>query len=193
MPKGYDADGKPLGRKRLMGNVSDRDLEKLIAEGWRIGELGKKYGVSRQTVLTEIRRRGVPYSSYKGLLKERNGSWKGGRMKGSDGYWLRLQPDHPYARKSGYVLESRLVMEKKLGRHLLPTEVVDHIDGDIDNNSLGNLRLFRSNSRHLGKTLKGKVPHWTKDGKRRILEAVRKPRSRRKKPNHARSRKYDVS
>jgi predicted nucleic acid-binding Zn ribbon protein len=44
--------------------------------------------------------------------------------------------------------EHRLIMETYLGRHLLPTEVVHHIDGNPENNKIENLQLCASQSEH---------------------------------------------
>jgi len=55
-----------------------------------------------------------------------------------EGYVLLYRPDHPYARK-GYVAEHRLVVEASIGRVLLPTELVHHIDCNKQNNELENL------------------------------------------------------
>jgi hypothetical protein len=97
--------------------------------------------------------------------------WKGGE-KLMKGYTYRRVPDHPNGTKHGnYVAVHRLVMEQKLGRYLLPSEVVDHIDGDIQNNHPDNLRVFASNAEHLRETLKGRCPQWSDDGKRRISDA----------------------
>jgi transposase len=43
--------------------------------------------------------------------------------------------------KGGYVLEHRLVMARHLGRSLLPSETVHHIDGNPANNDPSNLQL----------------------------------------------------
>jgi hypothetical protein len=96
--------------------------------------------------------------------------WNGGE-KLMKGYIYRRVPDHPNGTKHGnYVAVHRLVMERKLGRYLLPTEVVDHIDGNIQNNHPDNLRVFSSNAEHLRETLKGKRPNWSAAGKRQISD-----------------------
>jgi hypothetical protein len=89
--------------------------------------------------------------------------WKGGRTL-CDGYWYIYCPDHPHATKQHRVLEHRLVMERKLGRFLDPSEVVHHIDGNSQNNDPENLMIFHTNATHLKHELNGRVPNWTPEG-----------------------------
>lgn len=71
-------------------------------------------------------------------------NWKGGRYEDSrDGYVLVRNLEHPFKRSDGYVLEHRLVVEKMLGRYLLPEEDVNHLNGKKNDNRPENLRLVR--------------------------------------------------
>ena len=67
--------------------------------------------------------------------------WRNGHSR-CKGYETIKVPDHPYANKRGYVYEQRLVMEKHLGRYLLPNERVHHINGDPLDNRLQNLIIM---------------------------------------------------
>ena len=51
-------------------------------------------------------------------------------------------PDHPRAGKGQYVFEHIIVMERILGRYLLPTESVHHRNGVRDDNRPENLELW---------------------------------------------------
>ena len=92
----------------------------------------------------------------KGLVKPNNGSfkegnkhpfWKGG-LHYHKGYVLVYAPKHPNANKNKYMNRSRLVMEKHLGRYLLPTEIVHHINSIRDDDRLENLMYFPNESAH---------------------------------------------
>jgi hypothetical protein len=76
---------------------------------------------------------------------EKNPNWRGGKTTTRNGYILvRLAPDSPFypmVRSNGYVAQHRLVMAKKLGRCLDPSEIVHHINGRRDINIETNLEL----------------------------------------------------
>jgi DNA-binding XRE family transcriptional regulator len=82
--------------------------------------------------------------------------WAGGRMLEKHWYIAVFVPLHPYARRTGYVAEHRLVAEVMLGRYLDESEVVDHIDSHTQHNWPANLRVFPKNADHLKATLTGR-------------------------------------
>lgn len=74
-----------------------------------------------------------------------NARWRGGETvtkHSGGGYIKELSPGHPYRDAGGYVMQHRLVMEKVIGRYLLPTERVHHKNGDRQDNRPENLELW---------------------------------------------------
>lgn len=73
--------------------------------------------------------------------------WQGG-VTNHQGY-IRIQlPNHPQAKK-GYVFEHRIVVENFIGRILLPSEVVHHLNEIKTDNRIENLMLFENNKAHM--------------------------------------------
>lgn len=79
-----------------------------------------------------------------------NPRWKGGEIKIQDGRTLVYVENHPFPSHSGgnHVLRYRLVMEKAIGRYLLPHEIVHHKNGDCTDDRIENLELM-SQSDHI--------------------------------------------
>jgi HNH endonuclease len=74
----------------------------------------------------------------------RNRAWKGGRITDDNGYVQIYLPGHHRAKKTGYVREHLVVMEKALGRQLLADETVHHKNGNRSDNRPANLELWSS-------------------------------------------------
>lgn len=116
-----------------------------IAADYRSGEsresIAARLGVKPQQVMARLRTVGVVES----ISGENHWNWSGGRRVDVNGY-IQVRPaaDEVHLCRvlsNGYVLEHRLVMAKMLGRPLLPTETVHHINGQKDDNRVENLQL----------------------------------------------------
>ncbi len=79
---------------------------------------------------------------------ENNPAWNGGKSKDHKGYVLIRNTTH-HRSVGGYVREHILVMEEKIGRPVLKTEVVHHINHKKDDNRPENLKLYSSNVAHM--------------------------------------------
>jgi len=137
--------------------------------------VAEQLGCTNQSVSRLCRRFGIRAQRRGPRCGPGHPEWKGGRHTDKDGYVLVWVEDHPHRRKhTRYMFEHRLVVEAHLGRYLDPGEVIHHIDGNKQNNTIANLELFSSNADHLRHELTGRVPRWTEDGKRRIRAGVEK-------------------
>lgn len=146
-------------------------------------DVARIMGVSAETIRKRLIEWGIPRhpeinlprpQPNKARKMEKNGFWNGGRIVDKHGYVLLKMNNHPDANRSGYVREHRLVMEKKLGRRLLRSEVVHHMDGLNNNNHPDNLELFQDNAAHLASTLLGKCPKWTEEGYQKMLQSAQR-------------------
>lgn len=150
------------------------------------GEMALALGVSWATLARTMKALGWKSVKGRGSPMEKNYFWKGGRALDADGYVLVKIPDHPYANNNGYVREHRLAMEKKLGRYLLPEEVVHHKDEDCGNNDPENLILHPSNGDHLREhMLEGSIPRCQQTG--RLVKKTASQAGRRRPARHQES------
>lgn len=91
------------------------------------------------------------------MTGETNPAWKGGvtlhNRKGKHGEqrirYVKCLPEFStMARRDGYVMEHRLLVAQAIGRPLLRSEVVHHVNHNAEDNRLENLALFPNNQAH---------------------------------------------
>jgi transposase len=175
--------GRQPSRRKKKPSVLDPFADEIIAlneKGYDCHEIRAALAlpVEAEQVRRWLHKNGIVLAVNRGAQRgAKHRDWKGGRIIDKSGYVLVYQPEHPKARKTGYILEHRLAMGQHIGRTLDNREVVHHINGILDDNRIENLQLFASNAEHLAATLIGQVPNWTEDGWSRI----RGPKPRRQK------------
>ena len=180
-PRPSRGSGKP--RQRTPDSKAQIAQICALADGFRSSaEIAELCGSSPkyiQRILLELKLPRLPQAAPTGT---RNASYAGGRHVDHDGYVLvSAPPSHPHARilpgrNVGRIYEHRLVLERALGRYLLPTEVVDHVDGLHLHNHPDNLRVFASNADHLRATISGQIPRWSNEGLEKLHLSNRRER-----------------
>lgn len=134
---------------------SGKDV-RVIVRRYETGEsqesIARSLGVNQTTVSRVLVTAGVITAKAK---RERHGNWTGGRVRMAGTYvGVLVDVGDPLAvmrTSAGYVLEHRLVMARHLGRSLIGSESVHHINGKRTDNRIENLEL------RIGKHGKGVV------------------------------------
>jgi hypothetical protein len=135
---------------KSLTNEQTREMINDYKSGLFMRELGRKYGVSNTTIKNYLKAAGVELRDARQEIKKsahsrigiKNPLYKNGKRTHKQGYIM------VNVGANKYVLEHRLVMEREIGRKLLDSEVVHHINGIKDDNDPMNLFLFKNVSNH---------------------------------------------
>lgn len=144
------------GQKRLphetpQARRRQQEVRRRYEAGESLLDIGASLGISFSTARTDLIRAGGETLAMQGVkFPSRTGpdnhQWKGGKHLNRDGYiMLWVESDHRFAsmrpKRGPYVFEHRMVMAEAIGRALLPTETVHHVNGDKVDNRIENLQL----------------------------------------------------
>lgn len=155
-----------------------------LADGQRTStEIASLLGLNPRHVRKILLRLALPRLGEGGRRGAGNHQFQTGRRIALSGYVLITAPEgytgtaknRPNRPGGKLVWEHRYVLEQKLGRPLLPSESVDHVDGLTLHNTPENLRAFADNAAHLRETLSGRVPRWTEEGHQNMFLRHRQP------------------
>lgn len=116
----------------------------LYRDGLSQTQLATLFGCHQTVISSILKQLNVPTRFYATSGPGSSG-WRGGLSKTDGGYILqyveRPSPFESMITRSGYVMQHRLVMAMHLGRPLLTSESVHHINGDRTDNRIENLQL----------------------------------------------------
>lgn len=110
----------------------------LANKGMTLPEIAKEFNTTWSKVQYRRRKWGLPILKNRKAEAQEHPRWKGGRsVEKRSGYVRIYAPER--ARYGKYIYEHTLKAEDKIGRRLLKTENVHHVDGDKTNNDITNL------------------------------------------------------
>jgi hypothetical protein len=117
--------------------------------GLSVQSVADKHRVARGTVERVLIRNGV--ARRKNTASTARKRFKNGRVRHYSGYiWVMIEHDDPLRSmasrgsgwQNGYAQEHRIVMARHIGRPLLASESVHHVNGLRDDNRIENLELW---------------------------------------------------
>jgi len=140
-------------KKRESACPKLRDLawleNEFITKKRSTGNIAEELEVSKGAVQCAIRYIDIDLRKARGnKFGEEATNWQGGRRLTTGGYTYLKEDYHPNCNAEGYVMQHRLVMEKKIGRLLKKEELVHHKNGNKSDNRIENLELISSKGKH---------------------------------------------
>jgi len=119
--------------KQIRNENEKRKIISLYESGLNHKQIGELYKMSENGICSLLRRKGI--KSHKNISGNRNPNYKGGFTYKEGRKIIRIDGKNIY--------EYRYIMEQYIGRKLKKGEIVHHINGDIADNRIENLKLMK--------------------------------------------------
>lgn len=122
--------------KKMKNHYCNRNCMAIYFKKFYVGKNNPNYGrkFSEEQIKKMMRAR------MRTLNNSNSSDWSVGIKINRKRVYILIK-NHPYCNKQGYVLRSRLIMEKKLNRYLTNKEIVHHINGNVSDDDIKNLEL----------------------------------------------------
>lgn len=136
---------RPVGAPAFWTEDRKAEAVRRYRDREQLKDIAAAMGCGTATLTRTLVELGIHEKKQTRVRGERHHCWRGGRSVRTDGYvQVKVSDAERHladATRTEYMLEHRLVMARLLGRRLLKSETVHHIDNDRQNNRPENLQL----------------------------------------------------